>query len=349
MKQLQFILLTLLIFFLAAEGLVRWMVGTPWPERLPLLEVEADLELGFRMVAGHFHYTYQEPVQLNTLGFRGPEVPLVKAAGEYRLLVLGDSHVYGQGVADGQLMTSVLETTLQRSGWGRVRVVNLGVRAYGLSQEVALLGRLGGRLRGDGVLLFVYLNDFEWVDIRARYERYRRDGRYIFDFSGKETDSLLWRWHGVQFLRRSGLVMWLHDLLAQVRYRDGLENRLLRGEVGEVGWVVRELEKLVMLGRELAVPVTVVPIPAAVQLRVAFPRERYQSFLRESAAGLGLGYFDPLPDMARAYREGGEWPVIPYDGHYDGVGQRWLGEAVGGYLRREWNGQKGQKGQTAKP
>ena len=56
------------------EIVVRLMFGSPWPEKLPVVRVQPDADIGWRMVPGDFHYTYEHPVQLNALGFRGPEM-----------------------------------------------------------------------------------------------------------------------------------------------------------------------------------------------------------------------------------------------------------------------------------
>src|SRR5207247_9190986 len=58
----------------AAELEIRMLVGAPRPERLPLARVVPHPELGWAMVPGDLHYTYDIPVKLNALGFRGPDV-----------------------------------------------------------------------------------------------------------------------------------------------------------------------------------------------------------------------------------------------------------------------------------
>jgi lysophospholipase L1-like esterase len=82
-------------------------------------------------------------------GFRRPEPPPPAEARE-RLLVLGDSLVWGWGVAQGELFTD----RLQRALAPRVAVVNRGVNAYSTSQELLLLERELARGSWSRVLLF---------------------------------------------------------------------------------------------------------------------------------------------------------------------------------------------------
>ena len=143
------LVIVLVVTTTAAEIEIRLLVGTPRPERLPLARVVPHPELGWTMMPGDLHYTYDIPVKLNALGFRGPEVG-AKAATEYRIVALGDSHVYGQGVADADLATALIERHYRQPPWScDVRVVNLGVRAYSINQEYAAL-RLLGRTLANG-------------------------------------------------------------------------------------------------------------------------------------------------------------------------------------------------------
>jgi lysophospholipase L1-like esterase len=87
-------------------------------------------------------------VRQNALGFRGP-APASARTDLRRLLVLGDSFVWGFGVEDAQLFTALLA----RDATTPVEVVNLGVSGYGTDQELLLWRQLGPQLRPDVVLL----------------------------------------------------------------------------------------------------------------------------------------------------------------------------------------------------
>ncbi|HEY8152622.1 MAG TPA: hypothetical protein VII72_00695 [Myxococcota bacterium] len=98
-----------------------------------------------------FHYLdCQHRVRQNRHGFRGAEYGFERSD-EPRIVVLGDSFVWGFGVEDDQIFTSVLE----RESDPPIEVVNLGVSGYGTDQELLLWRSLGRRFRPDGVLLVV--------------------------------------------------------------------------------------------------------------------------------------------------------------------------------------------------
>ena len=82
--------------------------------------------------------------------------------GAYRIAVLGDSFVFGSGVAQDAILTRRLAAHL---GPG-FEIVNLGVPGYGTDQELLTLRRWGRKLAPDLVLL-----GFFWNDIMENVER----------------------------------------------------------------------------------------------------------------------------------------------------------------------------------
>ena len=100
-------LLSTVFAMILLEFSVRIIIGEAQKEVLPVVRVKPDPDTGWVMLPLDEHYTYENFVKLNSLGFRGPEVSS-RNDNEYRILAIGDSHVYGQGVADDELMTAVL-------------------------------------------------------------------------------------------------------------------------------------------------------------------------------------------------------------------------------------------------
>jgi len=99
------------------------------------------------------------PVQLNELGLR--ERPIgPKAAGEYRVLFLGDSITFGNGVKDDEPFARGVEPLLAAKLRRPVRTINAGVGSYNTSQEDAYLARGGLQLEPDLVVLMYVQNDF---------------------------------------------------------------------------------------------------------------------------------------------------------------------------------------------
>jgi hypothetical protein len=104
-----------------------------------------DPELGWVPIPGHA----SESVHVNSHGARGAEeYPLAKPAGEKRIVVVGDSFTFGEGVPDDDVYTALL----QRQFDG-VRVINLGVLGYGTDQQYLRLRRDGFAFDPDQVIL----------------------------------------------------------------------------------------------------------------------------------------------------------------------------------------------------
>jgi len=113
-------------------------------------DTQYDADLGWRMKAGYA----AAGVHHDAHGFRGTRQYSVKQAGVRRVLVLGASFAYGDGVRDEETFTSLLEASTG------AEVINAGVNAYGLDQALLLWERDGQRLAPDHVLLVIHVDDY---------------------------------------------------------------------------------------------------------------------------------------------------------------------------------------------
>lgn len=97
---------------------------------------------------------FDTEVRINEDGFRGPRIPESRVEGRYRILVLGDSYVFGHGVEQEETFCSLLATMLPGT-----EVLNFGVVGYSTDQELLLLRDRGLRYHPDLVVLCLYRND----------------------------------------------------------------------------------------------------------------------------------------------------------------------------------------------
>ena len=99
-------------------------------------------------------------VTYNERGLRDRPI-LPKAAGEYRILALGDSVTFGWGVPQNQIFTFRLEQLLQGRLQRPVRVINSGVGGYNTVQELTYFKQEGITFQPDLVMLTYVQNDIE--------------------------------------------------------------------------------------------------------------------------------------------------------------------------------------------
>jgi len=111
---------------------------------------------------------FDTEVRISAQGLRDEEVG-PKAPGERRLLVLGDSFVFGWGVEREEALAARLGSELEGSspGW---RVINGGVPGYGLPDVVDAFEAWGLDLEPDAVVVAIYLGN----DILDATEEHRR-------------------------------------------------------------------------------------------------------------------------------------------------------------------------------
>ncbi len=92
----------------------------------------------------------------NSLGYRNPEIGPKQGK---RLLFLGDSITFGQGVNEEWTFVRLLEN-LARAQGEKWETVNGAVEGLGTNGELAVLNETGLALKPDVVILDFYLNDF---------------------------------------------------------------------------------------------------------------------------------------------------------------------------------------------
>lgn len=111
------------------------------------------------------------PVSINAKGFRGPEFPFEKGE-KFRAIVLGDSFVWGYGVAYEDTFVARLAQTFPNSEF-----VNMGVSGYSLDQELLLFREEGRKYKPDVVIVVVAAND---IPLHVKTEAYLIYGKPIF-------------------------------------------------------------------------------------------------------------------------------------------------------------------------
>lgn len=141
---------------LVAPSPPRTMSG-PQLEGLRLHRKDAELGWVPRPNASGAHDEqglFTSTFRTNARGIRGPEHALAKPVGTTRIVAIGDSFTWGYGVSNGEPYPDRLQVLLPGT-----EVINLGVTAYDLKQEIRYLAREGVQYAPDVVVLGLCLND----------------------------------------------------------------------------------------------------------------------------------------------------------------------------------------------
>ena len=155
-----------------AEGIVR--VGFPHSRDtvIPGHLFMVDDELGWKFRPGRtsIHRTRHFAVEyvINSSGFRDRSRPDPRSPRRHRILLYGDSLMFGWGVPQADRFSDVLEKRM-----GGLEVWNHAVPGYGLDQEVLSYERDAESLPFDEAMFFVARGTLERIHARYIYAKYK--------------------------------------------------------------------------------------------------------------------------------------------------------------------------------
>jgi len=306
----------------------------PVPDVVSLFDVHPSREWtmrpGWRGV-----YVSGKDVRLNSLGFRGAELPLRRATDEQRVLFLGDSVTFGYRVSEEVTFVTRLQDILnEHSGRRRVTTINASAIGYSPWQEYDLLIDEGLRSSPDLIVHLFCLND---VLDQLRLERfggvtqgYRPPGRSILDWSGLYRAALVRKTKSRESKDKG---IW------SPRAEYAVE-QLLREPSTELvrrGWAItlESMKKTVDAARTASVPLVLICTPCGEQLEPGNPYSPIpQAKLTAFAKSEGILFFDLLP-VFRQYldRHGHHYSVLLLDTlHFTPLGHEVAADAISEFL-----------------
>jgi hypothetical protein len=206
---------------LMAEFMLRWAgIGSDQFLR-------SDPFLGVRLIPSKTGLQqgrcYRAVVSTNSQGWRGPETPLVKPQGAYRVLVLGDSFMAGLQVNDDQDFSSVLQSELNQRGVSRrVEVLNFGVPSWGTDQQYLALREYGLRYQPDLVLLAFYAQNDVYDNSLELHATFGGPRKPFFDLQDGRLVELPW------VDRTPAAILYARRMAAPFRLYPLVHNALLR-------------------------------------------------------------------------------------------------------------------------
>ena len=172
-KKIVFALLPLLFFFLVGELSSRVLglseCSAIVPDAGDWETMRGDPDLLWRLEPNTEFRTNQDVTRINSIGLRESLLPSQKKRrGEKRIIVTGDSSIYGWGVRDNETYAVQLERELRRRFSVPIEVINLGVPGYSTEQTIRLLDEVGWKYEPD---LIIVSNLFSDCNIDAFQDR----------------------------------------------------------------------------------------------------------------------------------------------------------------------------------
>ena len=292
-----------------------------------------DPEIGFRLRPGQTAFTHDRPVRVNSLGLRDGEIATELVPGRRRVLALGDSQTFGNGLDLADTWPKQLEHILEKSGRTTWEVVNAGIPGTDTWQHEILLRRFLGKVNPHVVILAFYVND-----VVPRY-----DPRIV------DASALTNTWHKrvAYLLKRSAVLTWIYDrefwpwfwFGRQSARERSMEEAVLDGRNDprvERGWrqVEQSLATMKVACDARHVKLFVAILPRRDQVAGLLAGRAYNERARAIARGYGIEAIDLLEDLSAAYRSDGNALFIPWDGHNSAIANRVIAARLASTLIR---------------
>lgn len=336
---------SVLFIVVLAEAASALFLPPPITWRDPQELYTHDPLLGHVLAPGQHAFTHSFPVSTNSHGFRDREYPLVPSSDTVRILCLGDSLTFGDGVAVEDTYPKRLEAILQENGGHKFEVINTGVPSYDTWQEVTFFKTRGTQFEPRVVVLGFYGND---IVPRPEVVRTSLSGDGTLTrkgFGGVFPDEL------VHILKGSRFLLFLKDRIGKLinsiqpssEYRH--QRALLEGrsdEFVEQGWreVESSLEEMTELQRKHDFRFVIMGFPMAEQLLHEHPQAQYPARLKRIAEKLDIPFIDMQPVFKRELKGFGSL-FIEWDGHPNAHAHRIAAEELSRVLVPMLKGQQG--------
>lgn len=304
-------LFAVLLAALVGEVALRLVVAPPIKWKFPQESYVYDEEVNYLLRPGDQAFTHDKPVSINSAGIRDREYPPVPPSGTVRVIGLGDSQTFGNGLDIADTWPKQLERELLESG-GSWEVLNCGVPATDTWQHSILFDRLNEMYHPDWLVLAFYVND------PAPSYRLPPTG------SGEVTNSTSKR--AAYLMKRSALISYLHHsakaLRGAMRPSSGSLRELhrLTGEEDatvEKGWRQAEasLEEIREKCARAGIRFITFALPRRDQVDGTIEGRAYNERIADICRRHSISLVDMLPLLQEAYNSSGRQLFIPWDGH----------------------------------
>ncbi len=303
-----------------------------------------DQDLGWRLRPNTTQVWDHKSAKINSKGIRGPELDYDKPAGATRVLFLGDSVTFGEGLKTFEeafpfLIGQKLMAQLKKP----VEAINTGVGGYSPWQEAIYLEKEGIKYHPDLVVVTFVLNDVTEKFSLTRFggtgegwqlsHNYSSFSEWLADHSGV-----------AYFARQIGArIRFGPDVQQGAQHKEALDVRSLvdfpeRDDVKKA-WklTLQELDRIIDFCRGQDIPLLLVISPWRFQLLEGDVTEWLpQKIVGEHAQSRGVPVIDLLPRLVAEMKQRAEKPVDCLQKgdfcHFSAFGCQLVAEQVSEYI-----------------
>lgn len=271
-----------------------------------------DPEIGHSLEPNQQAFTHDKIVYINSAGIRDGGYGEQSQKGVYRILALGDSQTFGNGLELNNTWPKQLEKLLNDASIGiRYEVINSGLHGSDTWQHEIINQRMLSRYHPDAVVLALYANDvvtrFKPVKKKSKPENTLKTK---IGYLLKRSVLLLSLRTGIQSIRQS--------LLPSLGYMQ--QQALLKGASDPVidkRWqqVDSSLSNMKTISDQQQIKFVVASLPRRDQVSGKLPAEAYNKRLQVIADRHKIPLFSMLEPLQEEYDTHGKTLFIPWDGH----------------------------------
>jgi len=271
-------------------------------------------------------------VRVDSLGFRGADIPRAPKAGTLRVVMLGDSFVYGDFVHDEETLPARLQERLAAS-CGPTEVINAGLPGSTITEQLEMVRRILP-LRPDFVIVTFTENDV--TDLRnepmwSQLERNRtaKSGfplRYVYPMLRSSA-----LWNLAMQVRGRVRATTSHDGGAAKASTDSRPGGV-RPDSARRARYENSLTALAAELRGAGVPAAYVTFPAHFTVYGEWTDEQLR-WAESTAARAGFTVIATLPAMQASKKSATELFLLPHDGHPSALGYALSADTVAAVLK----------------
>ncbi|GEM_PF-4559855 len=320
-QNLSLLVISTILSLFITEIVSRFFLPLSAPNRLPFIVNEGDSYCGYHPRPNQRGFEHTGSIKINQWGFRGNDWKVSKPPDAKRIIILGDSYAFGQGVADDETFAAQLEIVLNMlpvSPKKSYQVLNFAVSGYDTGHEIKVLKHHALQFQPDVVLLQFFLNDLSYVDDYSFYP---------VMFAKMRAEFSTWKWQMRECLRRSSLLMALWDI-SRAQFQDPITRDYINSNIvppagsGEKGWkfVIDQLRAFREIAKQhhFKPVLLIMPTPQEIIKKRTAPYVRY---LQDQCTEIGLSSVN-LQIAFESSRLKPKSFLIPYDYHLTAEGHR---------------------------